>query len=162
MMIPQRLIALGLASVIVTGGTLVAEQEGERLSSYIDPVGIITVCFGDTGPDVKMGQTYTLDECIAKLGGRLLEFNEDLLELTEGIELTHGEHAAYLSFIYNIGAGAFGASTLRKKLRAGDRLGACHELSRWVYAKKRKLRGLVIRREKEKRLCLRNLYVQYG
>lgn len=67
------------------------------------------------------------------------------------------EHAAYLSFIYNVGVGAFADSTLRVKLFKGDRRGACNELSRWVYADGKKLAGLVKRREAERQVCLKDL-----
>ncbi|WP_018652254.1 lysozyme [Actinobacillus capsulatus] len=44
-----------------------------------------------------------------------------------------------------------------RKANAYDWNGVCNEFSRWVYSDGRKLKGLVIRREKEKALCLSGL-----
>ncbi|RIQ11209.1 lysozyme, partial [Bordetella avium] len=64
---------------------------------------------------------------------------------------------ALASFVYNVGPGAYGGSTLTRKLRAGDLAGACRELPRWVYAGGNKLRGLERRRDAEMRICLSDL-----
>jgi lysozyme len=65
--------------------------------------------------------------------------------------------AAYTSFTYNVGVGAFEKSTLLRKLNGGDRVAACNELPRWVYARGVKLPGLVNRRREEQALCLSGL-----
>lgn len=155
MTLTQRLIAFGLAASVASGGAYIASHEGLVLGTYVDPVGIVTSCFGYTGNDIQLGQTFTEDQCLEQLATDLSKFNVDLIRMTP--PLTAGEHAAYLSFTYNVGAQAFYQSTLRKKLLAGDRLGACHELTRWVYADGRKLQGLVNRRADEMALCLRDL-----
>ncbi|MDE3966778.1 glycoside hydrolase family protein, partial [Glaesserella parasuis] len=48
-------------------------------------------------------------------------------------------------------------STFFRKIKSGDYVGACNELPKWVYSGGKKLRGLEIRREKEKALCLAGL-----
>ena len=73
------------------------------------------------------------------------------------VPLSTEEHAAYLSFTYNVGVGNFKSSTLLKLLNKGQRQDDCEQLSRWVFAKGKKLRGLVHRREDEKALCLSGL-----
>lgn len=156
------LIAAGLSGAAVTGGALVADSEDMILQTYLDPVGIKTACFGYTGPELELGQRFTEQQCLNKLAEKLGWFNDQLLFYTYQHELSDGEHAAYLSFIYNVGTGNFSTSTLRKKLLSGDRVGACNELPRWVYAKGFKLEGLVIRREKERKLCLSELNQHQG
>ena len=123
MNIKTRLLALGLSGALLTGGVLVATGEGEVLRTYIDPAGIETACFGQTGHNIKLGMVFTNEQCLDMLASSLKSFDRELVKLTP--PLSEGEHIAYLSFIYNIGAEAFGASTLRKKLWAGDRVGAC-------------------------------------
>jgi lysozyme len=59
-----------------------------------------------------------------------------------------------VSFIYNVGSGNFQASTLRRKIKAGDLAGAANEFPRWVYGGGRRLPGLVRRREAERTLFL--------
>jgi lysozyme len=150
------LLAAGLSGVLLTGGVMVANQEGLVLGTYVDPVGIATACFGRTGAGIKPGQTFTEQQCLAMLAEDLDVFNQQLMQLVE-TPISNSEHAAYLSFIYNVGGKNFAKSTLRKKLNAGDRVGACNELSRWVYAKGKKLAGLINRREAERKLCLQEL-----
>ena len=53
---------------------------------------------------------------------------------------------ALVSFCFNCGIKAFDGSTLRVKLKAGDRLAAQAEFGKWVFAKGRRLRGLGGRR----------------
>lgn len=150
------LVSLGLSGALLTGGAMVAQQEGLILGSYIDPVGIATACFGRTGPQVELGQSFTQQQCLSMLAEDLELYNKQLVKLVPQ-HITRSEHAAYLSFIYNVGPGNFSESTLRKKLYRGDRIGACNELSRWVYAKGKKLQGLINRREAERQLCLKEL-----
>ncbi|MCL1048924.1 lysozyme [Shewanella abyssi] len=158
MNISQKLMALGLASVVAFGGaTLVVPHEGQVLETYIDPAGVLTSCYGHTGPELKPRQFFTERQCLESLADDLSQFDRQLRRLTYPITLTDGEHAAYLSFIYNVGAGAFKDSTLRAKLLAGQRVGACNELPRWVYAKGKKLPGLIKRRESERQICLGEL-----
>ncbi|MBO2658126.1 lysozyme [Shewanella algae] len=151
------LLAAGLSGAAITGGLFVAEKEGRVLSTYVDPVGITTECFGQRAdglsPGLERGEAY----CLNQLANNLHLFNRQLLRLTAGVQLTEGEQSAYLSFTYNVGAQAFADSTLRKKILAGDRIGACNELTRWVYAKGVKLSGLEKRRAAERALCLRDL-----
>ena len=62
--------------------------------------------------------------------------------------------AALISFTYNIGITRFRCSTLLKKLNAKDRKGAVAEFMRWVHVGKKRLPGLVKRREAERDLFL--------
>ncbi|SQH76951.1 Lysozyme [Shewanella benthica] len=159
MNISQKLAAFGLASVAVFAGTtLVAPFEGRVLETYVDPVGILTACYGHTGPELEHRQFFSEQQCLELFAKDLAKFDRQLLRLSHPVMLTDGEHAAYLSFIYNVGAEAFRASTLRRKLLATDRVGACNELSRWVYADGKKLPGLIRRREAERKVCLEELY----
>ncbi|WP_351122590.1 lysozyme [Shewanella sp. T24-MNA-CIBAN-0130] len=155
MSIKARLLAVGLIGSLAVGGTFIATQEGEVRNTYYDLAGIETACFGQTGPHIKAGMEFSANQCIDMFADSLHKFNNQLLDLAP--PLTDGEHIAYLSFIYNVGAEAFGASTLRKKLLANDRVGACNELSRWVYVKGKRVQGLINRRSDERRYCLRDL-----
>lgn len=136
--------ALGIASI--------ATYEGLSLVAYKDPVGIPTICYGYT-EDVFMGMRKTKQECVYMLETEAQKYAEGILRLYSG-PLSQEELDAYTSFAYNVGLGAFSGSTLLRYLRAGDRVGACNELSKWVYAKKKKLSGLVARREAERKVCL--------
>lgn len=67
--------------------------------------------------------------------------------------MSAARHAALCSFAYNVGVGAFSRSTLLKKLNAGAGDAACAELDRWVYAKDKRVPGLVTRRSVERAVC---------
>jgi lysozyme len=129
----------------------VPQFEGMVLRGYKDPVGIVTACAGHTKTAV-LGRAYTPEQCNVIL-------EDDLVEHAEGVKAcikvpaSTGEIAAYTSFAFNVGTGAFCRSTMVRKLNAGDHAGACAELSKWIYAGDRQLPGLVKRRAAERAIC---------
>lgn len=156
MNIKNKLLALGLSSALATSGLFIAKHEGLILGTYLDPVGILTSCFGHTGSELKHNQKFTENECLATLSKDLEKHNKEMMGYVK-IPLSDEEHAAYLSFVYNVGVGNFKSSTLLKNLNASKREAACNQLTKWVFAKGKKLRGLVTRREEERKLCLSGL-----
>lgn len=146
-----KLAALGMTAVI----GLVAGFEGLRNYAYKDAVGIPTICYGYTH-QVMLGQYKPTAEC-----ERLLQYEIEAayigLRSCVDVKLTPGERIAYTSLVYNIGASKFCDSTIVKKLHSGDRVGACQELPKWVYAKGQRLPGLVKRRDAELKHCLSQL-----
>jgi lysozyme len=129
-------------------------KEGLVLSTYLDIVGVPTVCYGETGPHVRLGQRYTAEACRRMLDERLVRF---AVELDRCIERPLADHeaAAVLSWAYNVGVGAACSSTLVKMINAGSPAQEwCQQLDRWVYARGFRVNGLVVRRQKEKALCL--------
>lgn len=145
---------LGAALGIAT--PMVAKHEGVSLTPYDDAVGVRTVCYGSTSPS-ETSYTHTLDECTALLNKQLKGYSQDVLDAT-GPNISVQELAAYTSFSYNVGTGAFKNSTLLKKFKAGDREGACNELPRWNKAGGKVLNGLVTRRAEEQKLCLSGVH----
>ncbi|WP_447915933.1 lysozyme [Delftia acidovorans] len=150
-----KLIAAIGAAAAALAVPLVAKYEGTVQATYRDPIGIITACTGHTGPELAMGQTFTREQCEDML-------YKDLLKHTAALEcvrqpMTDGQKAAFLSFAFNVGNGAFCSSTLAHKANAGDMRGACAELSRWTYAGGKQLPGLINRRAAERQLCERGL-----
>lgn len=151
--VTARLSALGLtAALALTGGTI-AVHEGYVPGTYVDPVGIVTACFGHVNPSLRVGQQMSDDECLQLLAKDLVKHNNQLTTAVR-VPLSDQEHAAYLSFHYNVGAGNFRSSTLLRHLNAGERVEACNQLSRWVFARGVRLPGLVNRRAHERELCL--------
>lgn len=71
------------------------------------------------------------------------------------VPLTQNQYDALVSLVFNIGRGSFARSSLLKKLNAGDMTGAAQEFPRWVYAKGKKLPGLITRRNDEMELFLK-------
>ncbi len=147
----QKLIAAIGAAAAAAVVPLVATYEGTVHSTYRDPIGIVTACTGHTGPELRMGQTFTREQCEAMLYQDLAQHADALGCIRQ--PLTDGQRAAFLSFAFNVGEGAFCGSTLVRKANAGDMQGACAELSRWTYAGGKQLPGLVRRRAAERQLC---------
>tara|TARA_B100000700_G_scaffold161345_1_gene178662 strand:- start:26475 stop:26999 length:525 start_codon:yes stop_codon:yes gene_type:complete len=150
-----RLVALGLSGVVAATGITIARYEGKELVGYIDPVGVVTSCYGHTRL-AEVGKVYTDAECLELLAEDLEEHNQQLMQVVS-VPLSRGEHIAYLSFHYNVGAGNFRRSSLLKLLNSGHRVRACNELQRWIYAGGRKLNGLIDRRDHERQLCLKGV-----
>ena len=145
---------IGAAAAALVVST-VAFYEGTVLRTYRDPIGIVTACTGHTGPELRMGQTFTKEQCTEML-------YVDLLKHAQALEcvkrpMSDGQKAAFLSFSFNVGNGAFCSSTLVRKANARDMPGACAELSRWTYAGGKQLPGLVNRRAAERKLCEQGL-----
>ncbi|WP_145128118.1 lysozyme [Pseudomonas sp. URMO17WK12:I11] len=150
-MLNKRIAGYALAATLSIATAVVSTFEGLRTETYLDPIGIPTICYGHTAT-ARLGDRRTPEQCKEQLSKDLLIAIEDV-ESRVRVPLTLERRAALVSFVYNVGGTRFGSSTLLKKLNAGDPAGACAELSRWVYAGGVKLEGLVARRVKERELC---------
>ena len=136
----------------------VPAHEGEVLTSYQDPVGVWTVCYGDTDPAVAVpGATYSREDCLKSLERQLVAHAEPVLACAPGVDASPEMAAAFVSLAYNIGAGAFCRSTVARRYRAGDYAGACAAIEMWNRAGGRVLPGLVRRRADERALCERGI-----
>lgn len=134
--------------------TIVPKYEGEALTTYYDPVGIATVCYGDTDPEMTIpGVTYTRVECLRALEKQLIAHAEPVLKCTPGLKDHPKQLAAAVSLAYNIGPNAYCRSTVAKRFNAGDWAGACAAFEMWNRAGGKVWKGLVVRRADERRLC---------
>lgn len=152
-------MGLSLAAAI-SGVFLVAPSEGYSSSVYLDPVGIATSCFGHTGKDVKLGQTYTLDECLNQLAKDLGKADKAVDRVIK-VPTTIWQKAALISFTYNLGEGKLAKSTLAKKFNQKDYDAGCDMLLDWVYAHKKKMAGLEARRSLEREMCIGDMELDY-
>lgn len=155
-----RVVGAATAALLLS---IVPAFEGEVLVARPDPIGIITACNGDT-KDVYAGQSFTRDECRARLEQRLIEHAEPVLTCTPGLRRRTYQLAAAVSFAYNIGPRAYCGSTTARRFNAGDWRGACRAINesdsgrpQWVTAGGRVLPGLVKRRATERAICERGL-----
>jgi len=129
---------------------LIKEFEGLRLTAYLCPAGVWTIGYGHT-KGVKKGMKIDQTEA-----DRLLDI--DLIDVARAIrkfvkvDLNDNQVQSLVSFIFNVGSGAFSKSTLLKKINLKEFAFASLEFDKWVYAKGKKLSGLVRRRKAERDL----------
>lgn len=151
-MFNARVAGLSIGAALAIATPFIAKHEGLRQHAYLDPVRVPTICYGST-LGVNIGDYKSKKECDDLLGKEIYGFMT-AVDKAVTVDLPPARRAALTSFAYNVGVANFKRSTLLKKLNAGDTVGACNELDRWVYAKGKKLNGLVKRRKEEKKLCL--------
>jgi lysozyme len=60
------------------------------------------------------------------------------------------EFDALVSFVFNVGGGAYTRSTMKRLLEAGDKKGAGEQFLRWNKIGKKVSRGLTLRRQRER------------
>lgn len=131
------------------------EDEGWVTTTYPDPAhgaALPTVCAGVTGKGVVAGRKYSQAECEAMTAKAMLE-HALAIQPCIPANLPTGFHGSLIRFTYNVGAPKACASTMFKKVRAGDLRGACAEMPKWVYAGGRQFPGLVKRRGRERAQC---------
>jgi lysozyme len=149
----KQISGFGLLAILMAA-PMVAKYEGVVLETYRDPVGIPTVCAGETDKAITMRKRFTEQECLALLGASMAEHAQRVSECVTR-EVTANQAAALVSWSYNIGTNAACKSTLVKKLNAGaSPADWCEELKKWVYAGGKVLNGLVARREAEYAMCM--------
>lgn len=130
----------------------IKQWEGLRLEAYRDSVGVWTIGYGHTGPDVKPGLKISQEEADALLKADLARF-EHAVSSAVHVPLSDNQYGTLVSFAFNVGVTAFQGSTLLKKLNAGYYDSVPSELSRWnkgtVNGKKVTIKGLTNRRAAE-------------
>lgn len=136
---------------------LIKQFEGLELEAYRDIAGVLTIGYGHTGPEVELGMRIS-ERDAEELLKRDLKPREDAVERQVRVPLNQNEFDALISFVYNVGAGAFQKSTARKRLNAGDRVGAAEALT-WfnkatIGGVLREVTGLIRRRASERALFL--------
>lgn len=133
---------------------LIKKYESLRLEAYLCPANVWTIGYGHTGKDVVEGAEITEEEADELLVADLRRFEAVVSKVKS--PLTQSMYDALVSFVYNIGGGAFLNSTLLKKLALRDYEGAALEFGKWNKGGGRVLNGLVRRRQDEMELFLKD------
>lgn len=157
MSIKNKVSAVVFAAVIATATPFIAKWEGVSTVAYRDIVGVPTVCYGETR-GVQMGQTYTKEQCDTMLKKAVGDYYLNLQPYMTNPNIPISVQASMLELAYNVGISAVGNSTMMKLANAGKYREACDELSKWVKAGGKTVKGLENRRADSKyNLCLKGL-----
>jgi lysozyme len=147
---------------------LIAGHEGDKLIVYQDIGGLWTVGKGHL---ITAADTVIREGTAQKLHpfGPVMQitqaesdafFERDTATARNAVAnrvsvpLSDNQRAALVSLVFNIGAGAFGGSTLLKKLNAGDYTGAADQFLVWKKVAGVDSQGLMNRRASERDLFL--------
>lgn len=150
------LLATAVTSCVGLGG--LKAYEGYKATPYIPGDNTPTVCYGHTGPDVKMGQpARTPAECDALLKKDVAKFEavvrRNVKPDADGT-IIQREFDAMVSFTYNIGEAAFKKSTFLRNYNAKKKQAAADQMLRWVYVNGNYFPGL-----KNRRVCERAYFL---
>lgn len=152
-------VAAGLpATAAYVGYDLTLPSEGLVLSPYADPVGLKTACVGHLY--TKKGvvkDKYTEEECMTIFAQDYKKHRAELDSVVKVPYASEWEREALTDFTFNNGIGNVKSSTLLSLVNQGKHKQACEQLVRWVYAKGKKLKGLVTRRDNTMPYCLGEL-----
>lgn len=138
---------------------LIKRHEGLRLEAYNDrpdkpEEGTWTIGWGHTKGVAEYPHKITVTTAEKLLAEDIADFEDELHSLLPPFKPTQAQFDALMSFIFNVGAGAFGGSTLRRLLRAGKPREAAAQFIKWVYDGDDVLPGLITRRQVERDLFL--------
>lgn len=139
---------------VLMAAALCRRFEGFRSQPYLCPAGVPTIGYGST--HYADGRRVTLqDKPISREAAErllMLELERTYLKAVQSLcpgADTPERVAALLDWTYNLGAGNLRASTLRRKVNAGEWDQVPAQLRRWNKGGGRVLPGLVARREAE-------------
>jgi len=147
------------------GAQFIGRFEGFRGSLYNDAAGNCTIgyghlvhrgrCNGSEPAEFKKGIGEQQAEELLRTDAQTAA---DAVRRFVHVPLNQAQFDALVSFVYNLGAGAFEGSTLLKDLNARNFAAVPGQLEQWVHAGGQVLAGLVARREAEARLFTTGRY----
>ena len=124
--------------------------EACRLKAYMPtPDDVPTIGWGSTGPDVKMGMTWTQAQADERFAHDLAKFAAGVAKAIDGAPTSQAQFDALVSFAYNVGLSALAGSTLLKLHKAGKYDAAKLQFGRLSKQAGKELKGLVRRRAAE-------------
>ena len=139
----------------------IKKYEGFKENAYYDPGSLgkpVTIGYGTTlinGLPITIGQTVTEYEAEQYLIEDVSRRVSTVKKMVK-VDLTQGEFNALVSFTYNVGSGNLESSTLLKLVNEERYIAASEQFLRWTKASGKQLKGLLIRRQEEKQLFLKN------
>jgi lysozyme len=139
------------------------EFEGVCLKAYADPLSggdPWTIGIGATGPGIRKGVVWTLDQVHQRHRDDVAKRDVDLNRLLNGAATTQDQYDALMCFGFNVGfydvrrggrvvKVKLEGSTLLRLHKVGDYAGAAREFGKWINKGSSVERGLTRRRAAE-------------
>lgn len=135
------------------GLELIGNAKSCRRAPYVCPAGILTDGIGNTHGVVD-GTRKSDEQIAADWQKNILDAESCVDKYAAGKRLSDNSFSTAVSIAFNAGCPNIEASTMFQLFRAGNIQAACEQFPRWVYSGEKKLPGLVVRRNKERALCL--------
>lgn len=150
----EKLLAACARAALPYQKAMVRKFEGLRLTAYLCPAKVWTCGYGSTGPDVKPGVVWTLQQSEDRMSNDVAIFLLGTLKICPNLVSYPRKAAAVADFSYNLGLSRLQSSTMRKYLLGEDWEAAGNEMMKWVRGGGIVLPGLVKRRAYNKSLLL--------
>jgi len=138
------------------GLEIIGNAEACRNEPYYCPANILTVGIGSTTGNIEQ-RKYSDDEIARRWVDDIKSAEQCVKRFANGFHLPQSVFEATVSITFNVGCSKMKSSTMYRYLNSGNYQAACNELPRWNKANGKVLKGLVVRREKERELCLLDL-----
>ena len=133
---------------------LIKEFEGLRLNAYLCPAGVWTIGYGHTRT-ARAGMRITKDQADLLLADDITRVVSSMMRHIR-VPLDNYQYGALVSFVFNVGIGAFLGSTLLRLLNDNRHDLVPQQLMRWnkatIDGKRVELPGLTRRRAAEAQL----------
>jgi lysozyme len=152
--------AISKAGTLTNALNFIKKAEGGLyLKAYQDSGGVWTIGWGSTYDfdkqrKVQQGDVITEAQAQKWLDMETSQNAMDIKKLVT-VPLNNNELNALISFVYNVGINGFKASSMLRLLNSGaDKNTVAAQFDRWVFDNGVKVKGLINRRNAEKKLFL--------
>lgn len=118
--------------------------------------------FNADGSPVKLGDTTTPVRALITAQAHISKEEQKFRDSLPGVKLYQGEYDLYMDWVYQFGTGAWGKSSMRRNLLAGDYVAACNALLLYRFSGgfdcstpgNRRCAGVWTRQQERNRKCL--------
>lgn len=141
MPLKNKLVSRAAGVLFSAIAVVVGVNEGRSLVAYHDPVGVLTICDGET-QGVKPGERRTEAQCDETLRKGIARHAEALTGLPEG--LPDGVVIGAVDLTYNIGTAGFRGSRVYKALAVQDYRAAGDAVLAWRFVSQKSAPALAL------------------
>ena len=137
---------MSMLAVYIATASLITKYEGYAEKAYLDTDNQYRVGYGRPASKGEQAWDEKKERAWVHLKG--LELEQWILQKVN-CTLTPSQRAALISFVYNVGEGAFANSRMLYLINNRHYKLAANEFQRWVYVDGKRMGGLVKRRAAE-------------